>query len=78
MKNHYVKIQFSFIINYLIYRFHKEFSEVSLLFFQTFKKISKQLFIEILIKVFVEGLFRFKTSKRNEKKHFLNYYIALK
>ena len=51
---------------------------MSLLSFQAFKKVFEQFFIEILIKIFVEGLFQFKTFKRNEKKHLFNYYIAFK
>ena len=78
IKDHYVKIQFSFIVNYLIYRLHKEFPEMFFLSFQTFKKVFEQFFIEILFKVFVEGLFLFKAFKRNEKEHFLNYYIVFK
>ena len=41
MKDHYIKIQFLFTINYLIYRLYKEIFEISLLSFQAFKKISK-------------------------------------
>ena len=41
MKDHYIKIQFSFIINYLTYRFHEEFFEMFLLSFQALKKVSK-------------------------------------
>ena len=38
MKDYCVKIQFSFTINYLIYRFYEEFFEIFLLSFQIFKK----------------------------------------
>ena len=78
MKDHYVKIQFSLIINYLIYRLYEESFKMSLLSFQAFKKVLKQLFIEVLIKIFVKNSFQFKASKRNEKKHLLSYYIAFK
>ena len=33
MKNYYIKIQFSFTMNFLIYQFNDEFSELSLIFF---------------------------------------------
>ena len=78
MKDYYVKIQFSLIINYLIYRLYKKFFEMSFLSFQAFKKAFEQFFIEILFKIFVENSFQFKTFKYNEKKHFSNYYIVFK
>ena len=41
MKDHYIKIQFSPITNDLIYRLYEEFSEMSLLSLQAFKKVLK-------------------------------------
>ena len=78
MKDHYVKIQFSLTVNYLIYRLHEEFFEMFLLSFQTLKKVFEQFFIEVLFKIFIESLFQFKAFKYNEKKHLSSYYIVFK
>ena len=79
MKDHYVKIQFLLIINYLIYRLHEEFFEMFFFyFFKHLKKSQNNFLLKFRLRFLLKVYFNSKHLNATKKKHFLNYYIALK